>query len=78
MSLKLSVRLSPETRSPPKLLLLADISDGWMSLPAGLTLSENGLLSGRATTAGTYECEFTVATNWGTDTNTVKIVVNEV
>ena len=45
------------------------------NLPAGLTLSESGLLSGRPTTAGTYECDFSVATNWGTATKTVRIVV---
>ena len=45
------------------------------NLPAGLTLSESGLLSGRPTTGGTYECDFSVATNWGTATKTVRIVV---
>ena len=45
------------------------------NLPDGLTLSSAGILSGHPTTAGTYECEFSVATNWGTATKTVRIVV---
>ena len=45
------------------------------NLPDGLTLSSAGVLSGHPTTAGTYECEFSVATNWGTTTKTVRIVV---
>ncbi len=45
------------------------------NLPAGLELSSAGVLSGHPTTAGTYECEFSVATNWGTATKTVRIVV---
>ena len=45
------------------------------NLPEGLTLSSAGVLSGHPTTAGTYECEFSVATNWGTATKTVRIVV---
>ena len=45
------------------------------NLPEGLTLSSAGVLSGHPTTAGMYECEFSVATNWGTATKTVRIVV---
>ena len=45
------------------------------NLPEGLTLSSTGVLSGHPTTAGTYECEFSVATNWGTDTKTIRIVI---
>lgn len=45
------------------------------NLPEGLTLSSAGILGGHPTTAGTYECEFSVATNWGTATKTVHIVV---
>lgn len=45
------------------------------TLPDGLTLSSTGLLSGHPTTAGTYDCIFSVATNWGTATKTVRIVV---
>ena len=45
------------------------------NLPEGLTLSSAGVLSGHPTTAGTYECEFSVDTNWGTATKTVRIVV---
>ena len=45
------------------------------NLPEGLTLSSAGILSGHPTTAGTYECEFSVATNWGTATKTVRILV---
>ena len=44
-------------------------------LPDGLTLSSTGLLSGHPTTAGTYDCIFSVATNWGTATKTIRIVV---
>ena len=46
------------------------------NLPAGLTLSSAGVLSGRPTTAGTYECNVSVATNWGTDTKTIRIRIN--
>ena len=45
------------------------------NLPEGLTLSSSGQLTGHPTTAGTYDCDVTVATNWGTDTKTIKIVV---
>ena len=45
------------------------------NLPGGLTLSSAGILSGHPTTAGTYECLFTVTTNWGIDSKTVNIVV---
>ena len=45
------------------------------NLPEGLTLSSAGVLSGHPTTTGTYECLFTVTTNWGIDSKTVKIVV---
>ena len=45
------------------------------NLPNGLQLSTNGILSGHPTTSGTYNCDVTVSTNWGTDTKTIKIVV---
>lgn len=45
------------------------------NLPEGLSLSASGLLSGHPTTAGTYDCDFTVSTNWGTDTKTIRIVI---
>ena len=40
-----------------------------------VTLSSVGILSGRPTTAGMYQCEFTVSTNWVSTTKTVKITV---
>lgn len=45
------------------------------NLPAGVTLSESGLLSGRPTTTGTYNASMSVSTNWGTDTKTLRITV---
>ena len=48
------------------------------NLPEGLTLSSSGVLSGHPTTAGTYNCNVQVATNWGTATKTITIRVNEV
>ena len=47
------------------------------NLPEGLTLSSSGVLSGHPTTAGTYNCDVSVATNWGTATKTIKITVSE-
>ncbi len=44
-------------------------------LPEGLTLSSSGVLSGHPTTAGTYDCNVQVATNWGTATKTINITV---
>ena len=46
-------------------------------LPNGLTLSADGKLSGRPTTAGTYTCTVQVATNWGTATKNISIRVTE-
>lgn len=45
------------------------------NLPNGLTLSENGVLTGHPTIAGTYECNVNVSTNWGTATKTITITV---
>ena len=45
-------------------------------LPEGLTLSSSGVLSGHPTTAGTYNCNVQVATNWGTATKTIKITIS--
>ena len=45
------------------------------NLPAGVSLSSSGVLSGHPTTAGTYDCDVSVATNWGTDSKTIRIVV---
>ena len=45
------------------------------NLPEGLTLSSSGLLSGRPTTAGSYNCIFQVATNWNTAAKTINIIV---
>ncbi len=45
------------------------------NLPEGLTLSPSGLLSGRPTKAGTYNCIVSVTTNWGTSNLAVRIVV---
>ena len=47
------------------------------NLPEGLTLSSSGVLSGHPTTAGTYNCNVQVATNWGTATKAIKITVSE-
>ena len=46
-------------------------------LPEGLTLSKNGILSGRPTTIGNYTCTVSVTTNWGTATKTINIQVTE-
>ena len=46
-------------------------------LPEGLTLSNSGVLSGHPTTAGTYNCNVQVATNWGTANKVIKITVSE-
>ncbi len=45
------------------------------NLPEGLTLSRAGVLSGHPTTAGEYECDVSVSTNWNTTTKTIRIVV---
>ena len=45
------------------------------NLPDGVTLSESGELSGHPTVAGTYTCNITVETNWGTATKAVSITV---
>ena len=47
------------------------------NLPEGLTLSSSGVLSGHPTTAGTYNCNVQVATNWGTTNKVIKITVSE-
>ena len=47
------------------------------NLPAGLTLSTDGKLSGRPTATGTYTCTVQVATNWGTATKNISIRVTE-
>lgn len=44
-------------------------------LPAGLTLSASGLLSGHPTVAGTYTPAVTVTTNWGSATKNIRIIV---
>ena len=45
------------------------------NLPDGLTLSPSGLLSGHPTTAGTFDCNFSVSTNWGIDNKSIRIVI---
>ena len=45
------------------------------NLPEGLTLSSSGVLSGRPTIAGSYNCNIQVETNWNTATKTVNIIV---
>ena len=47
------------------------------NLPTGLILSEDGKLSGRPTTTGSYACLVTVTTNWGNATKTINIRVTE-
>ena len=47
------------------------------NLPAGLTLSTDGKLSGRPTVVGTYTCAVQVATNWGTASKNISIRVTE-
>lgn len=47
------------------------------NLPAGLTLSADGKLSGHPTTAGSYACAITVTTNWGSASKTINIRVTE-
>ena len=46
------------------------------NLPDGLILSPSGLLSGHPTTAGTFDCNVSVNTNWGTDNKILRIVIN--
>ena len=46
-----------------------------LNLPEGLTLSEAGLLSGHPTTAGTFNGSVSVTTNWGTNSNILRIVI---
>lgn len=48
------------------------------NLPAGLTLSADGKLSGRPTLAGTYACTVTVTTNWGSAAKTINIRVDKI
>lgn len=45
------------------------------NLPDGLTLSQSGLLTGHPTTAGSFDCNFSVSTNWGTANKTLRIVI---
>lgn len=46
------------------------------NLPAGLTIGEStGIISGTPTTPGSYTVNLTVTTNWGTDTESMLIVV---
>ena len=45
------------------------------NLPAGVTLSESGILSGHPVTTGTYNAIFSVSTNWGITSKTIKIIV---
>lgn len=47
------------------------------NLPAGVTLSDDGKLSGRPTATGSYACLVRVTTNWGTATKTINIRVTE-
>ena len=45
------------------------------SSTSGTQIYVAGVLSGHSTTAGTYECSVSAASNLGTDTKTVNIVV---
>ena len=45
------------------------------NLPDGLTLSSSGLLSGSPATEGTFLCDVSVTTNWGTATKSIRIVI---
>lgn len=46
------------------------------NLPAGLTIGEStGIISGTPTTPGSYTVNLTVTTNWGTDTESMTIIV---
>ena len=45
------------------------------SLPDGLRLSETGILSGRPAALGTFICDISVTTNWGTARKTISIKV---
>ena len=51
----------------------------WSSedLPAGLSLSESGLLTGRPTVSGSYESHIQLQTNWGVATRTISLTVEE-
>ena len=51
----------------------------WSSenLPEGITLSKDGILTGCPTVAGSYTCEISVTTNWGTTSKTISIRVTE-
>lgn len=46
------------------------------NLPDGLTLSESGVLSGTPTVTGTFNCNISLNTNWGTANKSIRIVIN--
>ena len=46
-----------------------------IDLPAGLTLSADGKISGHPTVAGSYECHVSISTNWGSAEKTIRIRV---
>ena len=45
------------------------------NLPAGLTLSSSGELSGHPTVSGIFDCNISVTTNWGTVTKVIRITI---
>ena len=47
------------------------------NLPAGLTMSSGGIITGKPTAAGNYDVPVTVRTNWGTDTKNIHISVDK-
>ena len=49
----------------------------WSSnnLPQGLTLSQSGLLEGTPTVTGTFDCNVSLSTNWGTANKSLRIVI---
>ena len=65
--------ITPTTSNAPVTRAVWSCED----LPEGLTLSSSGVLSGHPTTAGTYNCNVQVATNWGTANKVIKITVSE-
>lgn len=49
----------------------------WFSsnLPQGLTLSTSGLLEGRPTQSGTFNCNVQLSNNWGNTNKSIRIVI---